>query len=339
MVTKQRLEQYKEWFENLSFFGNNSFVLDAVENLWKLTNYIEFKYRSFRDIPIDSSESYTELDLNSCISLAQCFFEEHNIPININKLRENGTLILIDNSAKEKDNFSQGRVDGHCYYDENKNKRVSVVLEGNIFDSVILIHEITHYRNQPDESRSFANDLLTESLSYAMEFIFFEDLKDSIYESDRKLYFKLLQKLIYNYNYMIYYIYKIILLYKKEKDISKEAYDKLFDDNMYEDTIEIFEDYTLKKKSILRNTWLVIGLPLAIYMLEEYKKDKSFMKSLERFNFALENESIDNCLLTIGIKNKEELINVINNSTISFIDELDKLYSDKDENKKIKNKS
>lgn len=326
MVTKERINQYKVWFDNLSFFGNNSFVFDEIENLWNLINYISNKYEKFCYVHIDKKTSYTKLDEKECIKLAQNFFDNHHINLNINELIQNGTIILKKKDSEKTDDFYYSTLDGSSYYDENNNRKLVVVMEGTIFDCAILIHEIMHYRNQPNGKRNFVNDLITESLSYVMELIFFEDLLDSVYNTDRSLHFRLFEKLMYIYAYRIYYIYKIILLYKREDDISKEKYDKIFIDGKYEQALEKFEEYVSKKRSVLRDTWMIIGLPLAIYMLDEYKKNKNFFELIEQMNIDINEKSIEECLSIININSREELINKIKNSTNSFIELLDKLY-------------
>ena len=32
MVSQERINTYKDWFENMSFFSLNSFILDEIEN-------------------------------------------------------------------------------------------------------------------------------------------------------------------------------------------------------------------------------------------------------------------------------------------------------------------
>ncbi len=324
MVSQERLKQYKSWFDNLSFFGNNSFLLDTIEELWALTNYVGSKYQKFCSYNVKDLK-YTTVNKSECLSLVQSYLERHSIELNIHDLLQNDILILLE-GPKEKDNYYSSLKDGSSFYDEQGNKKIAVSLEGTIFDAAVIIHEITHFRNQSIEKRSFTNDLLTESLSYAEELIFFEDLKDTIYDKDRAIHFKLFEKLIYQYSYRIYYIYKIILLYKKEQKINKESYLKVFCDSEYEKTIEFFEEYAFHQKSILKDTWTFLGLPLAVYLLEEYRVDRNFFEILKEYNERLKGDNLERCLETIKIHNLEELKEVIQSSTTSFINLLEDLY-------------
>ena len=49
IMEKEKLEQYKNWMCNLSFFNNHSFIIENIENLWQLTNYIEFSFSKYID--------------------------------------------------------------------------------------------------------------------------------------------------------------------------------------------------------------------------------------------------------------------------------------------------
>ena len=157
-------------------------------------------------------------------------------------------------------------------------KKIEILLEDNIIDSCVMIHEIMHYLNQPETERNFVSDLLTESVSYGIEFIYVEELKQSPYHKEANRFMKSVASTIHKLMDKIYYIYKLILLYKKEKDISLEAYNKIFKDNNYEKMLECFEKYAAEKKSIVEDTWNVLGFPIAIYMLETYKQDNYFIK-------------------------------------------------------------
>lgn len=329
MVTKERVELYKIWFDNMSFFGNNSFVLDRVEDLWNLVNYIGKNYEILCNYHIDKDAQYTSMTKEMTLTLVQQFLDRHNIALNLEQLVKDKTLILENDVFKDNDfnNFFECQKDGLSSYDKNNKKIMLINIKNTILDSAVIVHELMHYRNQPDDKRNFVSDLLTEALSYGTELIFFEDLKDTIYCKDRSLHFKLLEKLMYNYMSQIYYIYKIILIYKRKKDISENLYNEIFKDSYYEKTLEYFEQYVQQQGCVLKDTWTVIGLPLAIYILEEYKKNKNFFNCLEFFNSALNIKSLEGCLETLNIKNKEDLIFKIKLSSNSYIDSLFELYN------------
>ena len=316
MVSQERINTYKNWFDNMSFFSFNSFILDEIENLWNLSNYIYYEYiEVVKKIKFEKYDfSYVSLEDN--ISLAQQFLDKHHINISIKELIANGNIVFKRIGEKIKD--------GTSYYDKDNKRMIEIYLHNNIIDSCILIHEIMHYLNQPESKRDFVSDLLTESLSYGMEFIYIEELKQIKYSNDLNIFMKFVVPTILKCMDKVYYCYKLILLYKKEKDISLEAYNKVFKDKNYEKTIDCFEQYVIDKNSVINDTWNVLGFPIAIYILETYRKDNDFIKILMEYNKAINEKSYQECLNIIGLNIETEFTDKIKLSTASFLDTLTK---------------
>ncbi len=314
MVSQERIKEYKDCFENLSFFSYNPFILDEIENLWNLSNYIYYKYvEVIKKIKFEKYDfSYVSLEEN--ISLVQQFLDKYHINISIKELIVNGNIVFkkIDKKIK----------DGTSYYDKDNKRMIEIYLHNNIIDSCIIIHEIMHYLNQPESKRNFVSDLLTESLSYGIEFIYIEELKDTSYYNDMNIFMRFVARTILKYMDKVYYCYKLILLYKKEKDISLEAYNKVFKDKNYEKTINFFEEYVKEKNLVVKDTWNVIGFPIAIYILETYKKDNDFIKILMEYNKAINEKSYQECLDIIGLNIDTEFVDKIKSSTDSFLESL-----------------
>ncbi len=320
MISPKRIEQYKKWFDNLSFFQGNSFVIDTIEDLYNLTNYIRRVYDHFYNNTDFHDISYTIISKEETIHLSQTFFNHHHIPINIEELIQKKILMLKEKDEKRKDHFYRTIQDGISFYDTHHNKRLTIFLEGTLLDSIVLIHELLHYINQPKDKRNVVSDLLTEALSYGGELIFCEEL-DGSYLEDQKKHFQNLGSLLFLYASKLYYIYKIILLYKKKGDINPELYNELFDDHNYMMTMDIFEHYTIQQKAIFKDTWYIVGIPIAIYILEEYKKDDRFFERLKKFNTSLNDCTIWECLKILNLNDKQEFIDKIKNSNESFTED------------------
>jgi len=323
MVSKERLNQYQIWFRNLSFFNNNSYVLDNINDLWNLINYIGYRYH--RIVKRTSCEGlhYSGMSSEETFWYAQTFFDNHNVDLNIQTLLEEEILNILDSSRKHDDYYNTEQ-DGCSYYDDNGKKVVDSVFIGKSLDCAILIHELMHYYNQPSEKRNIINDLLTESISYGAELMFYEDNKEK-FQEDRYLHYAGVMRTLYGLVDKIYYIYKIIYLFHETKTINKRAYNKLFKDNGYEITLKCFEEYASLKKSILKDTWTILDLVLAIYFLEEYRVNPEFSKNILEFNDSLNRLTFYECLSIIGMNNKEEIISKIKSSSDSFINYFEKI--------------
>ena len=80
-MEKEKLEQYKNWMCNLSFFNDHSFIIDNIENLWQLTNYIGFSFSKYIDDKYKVELDYSSINLEETINLAQDFFKNHNFNV------------------------------------------------------------------------------------------------------------------------------------------------------------------------------------------------------------------------------------------------------------------
>ena len=117
MVTQERINVYKDWFENLSFFLFNSFVLDEIDNLWNLLNYIYFNYlEALKRTEFEKIDA-SNVSLEENIFMAQQFFDKNHINVSIKELIDSGKLIF----TKRGEIFSEGPA-GYSYYDQEKNR-------------------------------------------------------------------------------------------------------------------------------------------------------------------------------------------------------------------------
>ncbi len=304
MVTKERIEQYKEWFSNLSFFGNNSFVIDNIEYLWYYVKRVDRLFHKISRENIKKIE-YTKLETKQIIDISQKFLDNHKIKINIKALIDKGILVIV-NKEKPKNEYYDTIQDGIIHYDKEKDKiKIELLLENSIFDCGVLIHELMHYLNQPKENRNIVSDLLTEAVSYSTEMIFYEDMKDSYLNDYNKTYYGFIRTLNAKIYYS-YYIYKIIYLYKIKKDINEELYKEVFNDEYYEETIEAFEKYASNRNQIFKDTWNVISLPLTTYIIEKYNNKEIQFDSIIEFSDSINDKSIEECIKIVGIDSRDD---------------------------------
>ncbi len=309
----------KEWFDSLLFFGKKTFVLDEIENLISLVSQINKTY-----IKIDNyqyEENFSSITKDEMLNIVQTFLNKYSINIDVYKLLENNIL-------KIEDSDQIAYYNGLTYMDSSNQYKITINFTGSIFDCGVLVHEIMHYINRSDiyekilTEKNFTNMLLTESISYAMEIIFYEDLENSIYQNDQKIYKLGYGKTIECYCNNMVDIYKIILIYKKTNGIKLENYQQIYKDNNYDSTILKFQFYLLNKGFILKDTSYIIGLSLAIYMFVNYQKDNSFINNIIEFNNAINNNNFKDSLKVIGIND----LRIVKETLDDFLMELDSIY-------------
>ena len=94
-----------------------------------------------------------------------------------------------------------------------EHKAINVYNNTLITDSIIWVHEISHYRNQPPLFRGEVNDILTELLAFTYELIYTDYLEQIGYEEEGKT-FKIEEyKRLHTFIKKGYYIVRIFLLY------------------------------------------------------------------------------------------------------------------------------
>ena len=309
-LSDNKIERYKAWCANYSFFGYNSFVIDEVDFLYQIINIIGPTFEDSKNLKV---YDFSKSNRDEIIELAQGYFDKHNIKLNISDEIKNGNLILED-GLKDKDDYLSTIQDGYSNYVDDKIV-AKVVLSNTIFDSLVIVHELTHNRNQPEGKRNITSDLLTESISYVNEFIFVDEFLN---DKDKSNYFNGLEKMLYSYAYNLYLIYRFVIMYKEQSDIYEDNYNKVFSDDYYDDVISHFEKYVENNKSIYKDSYFVLGFTLSIYMFMEYKKDNKIFKKIEEFNDSINKLGFNECLNIIGIKDLNHLIDKFKINVLEF---------------------
>lgn len=287
------------------------------------------------------------------------FYKELNININLNELIENGTIDLYPRTIEELIEVKGKCLNGVNDYEDN-HKTIYVYNNGLITDSITLVHELSHYRNQPDIKRNQINNLFTEALAFTEELIYLDYIGELGYTYESNI-FK--HRIIETFYYIIvdtYPLVKLHLLYNEIGNISKENYEILFKFNDYDQIINTFKEIIKDTKTNINNfdkdiiedkeimnklrtdfindLLYTVAAPLSIYMYEEYKKDNNFINNIKQLNDIIMNNDKNNktvveCLNAIGLSNyNDESLNKIKEAYKSYIEKLE------DTEKEIKTK-
>ncbi len=256
------------------------------------------------------------------LELIDNFYQSIGISFKTNDIIKDGTINIITNDFEETlKNESSKLLEGHNNY-RGKHKSIDIYNNGLITDSIVWIHEISHYRNQTENERSQVNHLLTESLAHTTELIYLDYLEKLGYTYES---YHIRNILLNTFNFISYRTYtltKMYLLYQELGDTSKESYKYYYkDDKDYEkirnrfiNTIEEDQD------AIFKSSWYTLSGTLSIYMYERYKIDNNFLMSIEKLNNALlTDRSMHECLNIIGITGyNEESLNKIEETYNTF---------------------
>ena len=310
-------------------FYSNSYLL--INNL----DFLDYQADKFFDIflyynktyqdakkkgltKISKDNNYTQISIEEMYNLTQEFLNFYHINLNISNLVKDKKIII--NNIKEK--LENEEITDEEYNNLRFNARCNKGLIyfnycGDIIDCIVFLHEITHLRNEPLDSkihRTEINDFITESIAYAEEFIFLDFLKTKGYEDDYNNY---LCDIFYNCLVLsdrVYYVNKILYVYKEKGNISKDSYTSIFKNHKnYEQAIKELYKLIISKNSYIELIWTFLGYISGLYLYIMYLEDHNYFKIVEELNEAITNEKCtwQNIFRILKVNKPEELFKIM----------------------------
>ena len=317
-------EKIKEYFKKVEQSYPTSYIMFVKKYANTLINLtsMELKKSGKIERKEHTIKEFSEFKLNSSMSIAQTFFNNSNIIINLKDLYDKKELKFFkgDQSNRKSilDNPAPISVQG---YSDHRGKYMEIFVNHNIMDAFIIVHEVTHYRNQPNRGRNYVSDMLTEAISYGTEYIFAQTMiEQNFMVEEVKLYLRNCLATLFEYAYKLNIVYVFTILYRDNNRIDYEDYKKAFRVDQYEQDVERFEQFMQYGKDHIVETWNFLGKSLAVYILSEYLKDKNFMKKGNELNYAINNKTFEECLEIINIYGPNDLLHKMSQAMDTIID-------------------
>lgn len=323
MSTEKNKEKREE---NINNFLNNFFkfnyhrkqmLFDNIKNIYALISFLNYNMEEL-EIEEDDFRLGTEANLTEKINLIDNFYKSIGVDFKLDKIMEDGTFEILRTNPLD-DILNYELITGHNYY-HGEHKSIEVYNNGLLTDSIIWVHEISHYRNQTDISRGQVNDLLTELLAFTESFIYVDYLEKQGYKKEAIM-FKISEyKNLYNIVKVAYSSVKIYLLYFLIGEISKENYKYLYkEEDSYDNAIDVFEQLRRRDQdAIFTIIWYSIAT-IAIYNYERYKIDNNYIEIIKELNNKIQTDiTLEAALKIIDIKPDSESLNKILNSINTF---------------------
>ncbi len=246
------------------------------------------------------------------IEIVKQYFQEHEIEFDIEKYIMDGTIAFIDyNQLEESEKQFDIRrcFNGNMKKEKNHKKLIDVSENGFICDIPILVHEISHFRDESTKtSRNQISNLLTEALAYGETLISADYLYELGFSYDAQSIFKFEGNTLYQIAKNYKKVAKLFLVYKKYMNISKTSYQAFFEEieeyKDYEENIKFLKEHT--NYDLIYETWYLLGLFLAPFLLNQYKKDKSYMEKLKKLHIEINKKDFLECLDLMGLENLSE---------------------------------
>ena len=310
-------------------FYSNSYLL--INNL----DFLDYQADKFFDIFLDydktyqdakkkgltkisKDNNYTQISIEEMYNLTQEFLNFYHINLNISNLVKDKKIIInnikekLENKEITEEEYNNLRFNARC----NKGL-ICFNYCGDIIDCIVFLHEITHLRNEPLDfktHRTEINDFITERIAYAEEFIFLDFLKAKGYEDDYNNY---LCDIFYNCLVLsdrVYYVNKILYVYKEKGNISKDSYTSIFKNHKnYEQAIKELYKLIISKNSYIELIWTFLGYISGLYLYIMYLEDHNYFKIVEELNEAITNEKCtwQNIFRILKVNKPEDLFKIM----------------------------
>lgn len=312
----------------INFYSNSYLLINNLDFLDyqadKFFDIFLYYYKTYQDAKkkgltkISKDNNYTQISIEEMYNLTQEFLNFYHINLNISNLVKDKKIII--NNIKEKlenkeitlEEYNNLRFNARC----NKGL-ICFNYCGDIIDCIVFLHEITHLRNEPLDSkihRTEINDFITESIAYAEEFIFLDFLKAKGYEDDYNNY---LCDIFYNCLVLsdrVYYVNKILYVYKEKGNIFKDSYTSIFKNHKnYEQAIKELYKLIISKNSYIELIWTFLGYISGLYLYIMYLEDYNYFKIVEELNEAITNEKCtwQNIFRILKVNKPEDLFKIM----------------------------
>lgn len=307
LKTEKEVEQWIEGYIYSHTYAPNC-ILDNLSLFYTIACEIEDTLESeFKNGIHINLEKCTKITVLEKLEMVKQFFKEQEISFDIEKYIEDGTIAFIDyNQLEQNKSFDSRKCFCGNMRREKEKKLIDVCENGFVFDIPILIHEISHFRDSTlNGCRNQISELLTEGLAYGETLISADYLYELGFVNDAKTIFKFEGNMLYQIATKYIKVAKLFLTYKEYKNISKENHHKLFqEDKEYENAILFLKENN--SYDLIHETWHVLGLFLAPFLLMKYKNDKTFMENLKRLHEEINAKDFLECLKTMGLNDLGE---------------------------------
>lgn len=309
MDREERINDFlKKFFEE--HYNDNKILFDNLNNIYMLVSYIKNNMEEIEEeIDIRDCSKITFLEAEKLID---GFYKQIEVPFKLNDIVKDGTFDIISTNNHDEATFYELTHGENGYISLHKN--IAVYNNGLITDTIVWIHEISHFRNQQDYYRDEVNDILTEIVAFTEEFIYMDYLEKVGYKEDAQLYRAVEYQNLHNILICGERIIKICLLYFRFGEVSKENFKSLYKNYAYyEEYLEYFEEKIINKPhAIFSLIWYCISI-ISIYNYEKYRENPKYLDNIKELNEKImEDISLEEALNIMDIKlDRESLIEIL----------------------------
>ncbi len=306
--------------DNYKYFPS---IIDNLDIILNMCNYYLIVFDNLFSLQSANinMNSFSKTSFIEEIELIKKFYKDNNIDFNIEKIISNGELDLNNFDVNNTDYHSSTEILEFLTFGNVRDinddiKSILIPNNGVITDSIILVHELSHYKDFKSNKTSESLELFTEAIAFLEEFMYIDWLEKTNYKKDALIYKYLDMLNFYGVaNYLRRFI-KILMVYDKYGSISRDNYmDYYKSDYNYNYDISILDDDIIDVNNQLTE-YIIAGFLLPFLLRKCKNKDYyNKIKYLHDNIYKMSIEDVLNYLELNDFKNKmsEILVNDLEN--------------------------
>lgn len=293
------------YLSNIDFVYNLSMFIGGFLNKKYYLSQEEF----------DNLPKYSDKEI---IDMVKSYYRDMGMNYDIGSLYNNGVI-----------NFN-GSSDSLIYGECNKsNNSINLRYTGTIIDSILLTHELGHYKNEQSSLKNEKKLFVSEILPMAEEFIMCDNLVE--HSEEKIFWYKNRINSLYSKVKRINSILGMIILYLDNGNISRESYIKEFESNNYDEDFNFLKEYLSKYKleNIFMDMIYLMGYVVGINVMYKVRDDGKIFNVVKDAQVNINNLDVYEFLILFGIDIDDTNYVYLSKNVLNFVNEVNKFEVNK----------
>lgn len=229
----------------------------------------------------------------------------------------------IDNVLKNKVVCLESSVKPLIYGECNRSKdKIEINKTGTIIDSILLTHELGHYKNEKEGLKNESKLFLSEILPISEEFIMCDNL--SGHDNEKLLWYRHRINSLYEKIRRINLLLGMIMAYINNGNLSREAYISEFDDDYYDNDFNYLKNYVNNHnlENIFMDMIYLIGYVMGINNMLKVRDDNSYIEVVSNAHEKLNDLSVEDFFKLFGLDMEDMFYFDLVDNVLKFVGEV-----------------
>lgn len=263
----------------------------------------KFSKNDINDLPKYSNEEILEFVKN--------FYNKLGINYDIDNVLNN-KVACLESSVKP-------LIYGECNRSDDK---IEINKTDTIVDSILLTHELGHYKNEKEGLKNESKLFLSEILPMSEEFIMCDNL--SGHDDEKLFWYKHRINSLYEKIRRINSVLGMIMVYINNGNLSKEAYLSEFDDDYYDNDFNYLKNYVDRNdlENIFMDMIYLIGYVMGINNMLKVRNNNSYIEVVSNAHDKVNDLSVEEFLKLFGTDVNDMFYFDLVDNVLQFVGEI-----------------